>query len=88
MTKHFRQRSIDPGQQPSSKALTQITLGYANPCSFGSEPGRADAGIWTEFGPTRLSFLEYLLIGIGSSIFPRELLNREGHNRAIEITSL
>jgi hypothetical protein len=49
---------------------------------------RADVGIWTEFGPTRLSFLEYLLIGIASSIFPRELLNREGHNRAIEITSL
>jgi hypothetical protein len=42
---------------------------------------REDLGIWTEFGPTRLSFLEYLLIGIASSIFPRELLNREGHNR-------
>jgi hypothetical protein len=40
-----------------------------------------DVGIWTEFGPTRLSFLEYLLIGIASSIFPRELLNREGRNR-------
>jgi hypothetical protein len=24
---------------------------------------REDVGIWTEFGPTRLSFLEYLLIG-------------------------
>jgi hypothetical protein len=42
---------------------------------------REDLGIWTEFGPTRLSFLEYLLIGIASSIFPRELLNREGHSR-------
>jgi hypothetical protein len=40
-----------------------------------------DLGIWTEFGPTRFSFLEYLLIGIASSIFPRELLNREGHSR-------
>jgi hypothetical protein len=40
-----------------------------------------DVGIWTEFGPTRLSFLEYLLIGIASAIFPRELLNREGHSR-------
>jgi len=39
-----------------------------------------DVGIWTEFGPTRLSFLEYLLIGIASSIFP-QLLNREGHSR-------
>jgi hypothetical protein len=42
---------------------------------------REDVGVWTEFGPTRLSFLEYLLIGIASSIFPRELLNREGHSR-------
>ena len=40
-----------------------------------------DVGIWTEFGPTRLSFLEYLLIGIASSIFP-ELLNREGQSRS------
>ena len=40
MTQQFRQRSIDPGQQLSSKALTQITLGRANRCSFGSEPGK------------------------------------------------
>jgi hypothetical protein len=39
-----------------------------------------DIGIWIEFGPTRLTFLEYLLIGIASSIFPG-LLNREGHSR-------
>jgi hypothetical protein len=45
---------------------------------------REDVGIWTEFGPTRLSFLKYLLIGIASSIFPRELLNREGHSRDIK----
>ena len=44
---------------------------------------REDVGIWTEFGPTRLSFLEYLLIGIASSIFPGELLNREGHSRSL-----
>jgi hypothetical protein len=41
-----------------------------------------DIGVWQEFGPTRLSFLEYLLIGIASALFPREILNREGHNRA------
>jgi hypothetical protein len=40
-----------------------------------------DVGVWQEFGPTRLSFLEYLLIGLASALFPRELLNREGHNR-------
>ncbi|WP_368542316.1 hypothetical protein [Enterobacter soli] len=41
-----------------------------------------DAGIWPEFGATRLSFLEYLLIGVASSLFPDTLLNREGHNRS------
>ena len=39
-------------------------------------------GVWREFGPTRLSFLEYLLIGLASALFPGEILNREGHNRA------
>jgi len=40
-----------------------------------------DIGVWKEFGQTRLSFLEYLLIGLASSLFPGEILNREGHNR-------
>jgi hypothetical protein len=40
-----------------------------------------DVSIWRELSPTRLSFLEYLLIGIASSTFPGDLLNREGHNR-------
>jgi hypothetical protein len=40
-----------------------------------------DIGVWKEFGPTRLSFLEYLLIGLASALFPGEILNREGHNR-------
>ena len=39
---------------------------------------REDVGIWTEFGPTRLSFLEYLLIGIASSIFPSEAAPQTG----------
>lgn len=38
-------------------------------------------GPWQEFGATRLTFLEYLLIGLASSAFGNELLNREGHNR-------
>jgi hypothetical protein len=37
-------------------------------------------GPWQEFGPTPLSFLEYLLIGLASTLFP-ENLNQEGHNR-------
>ena len=41
----------------------------------------SDVGIWDEFGPTRLTFLEYLLIGVASSAFPTVLLNREGQNR-------
>jgi hypothetical protein len=40
-----------------------------------------DIGVWKEFGPIRLSFLEYLLIGLASALFPGEILNREGHNR-------
>jgi hypothetical protein len=38
-------------------------------------------GPWVEFGPTRLTFLEYLLIGLASSAFGDVLLNREGRNR-------
>lgn len=38
---------------------------------------RNDEGVWKELGPTRLTFLEYLLIGIGSMCFD-QLLNREG----------
>jgi len=42
---------------------------------------RYNVGIWEDFGPTRLTFLEYLLIGIASSAYPDSLLNREGQNR-------
>jgi hypothetical protein len=38
-------------------------------------------GIWQELGPTRLAFLEYILIGVASMISP-DLLNREGRQRA------
>jgi len=41
-----------------------------------------DVGIWKEFGPTKLTFLEYLLIGVTSSLFPNDLLNAEGVNRS------
>lgn len=40
----------------------------------------SDVGIWEEFGPTSLAFLEYLLIGVASGISP-DLLNREGRSR-------
>ena len=38
---------------------------------------KTNAGPWTEYGPTSLSFLEYQLIGVASKINP-ELLNSEG----------
>ncbi|GAA4717669.1 hypothetical protein [Brevibacillus fulvus] len=40
-----------------------------------------DVGVWKEFGATSLTFLEYLLIGLASDIFPDFLLNTEGVNR-------
>lgn len=40
-----------------------------------------DVGIWAEMSPTRLTFLEYLLIGVASSVFGSVLLNAEGRNR-------
>lgn len=39
------------------------------------------AGPWEDFGATSLTFLEYLLIGLTSDIFPEVLLNDEGVNR-------
>lgn len=41
---------------------------------------RTETGIWEEFGPTSLAFLEYLLIGVAGGISP-DLLNREGLSR-------
>jgi hypothetical protein len=40
-----------------------------------------DIGVWPQFGPTGLSFQEYLLIGLCSSLFGSRLLNCEGQNR-------
>ena len=38
-------------------------------------------GLWEDFGPTNLTFLEYQLIGVSTAIFPNEVLNKEGQNR-------
>lgn len=43
---------------------------------------KGETGIWPEFGPTSLTFLEYLLIGVASDLFPQRLLNDEGTNRS------
>ncbi|MFC2083999.1 hypothetical protein ACFLS9_02995 [Bacteroidota bacterium] len=42
---------------------------------------KENIGIWEDFGATQLTFLEYLLIGVASSAFPKILLNQEGINR-------
>jgi len=42
---------------------------------------KGEIGIWEDFGSTSLTFLEYLLIGIASDLFPEHLLNEEGVNR-------
>lgn len=42
---------------------------------------KSSVGIWESFGETRLTFLEYLMIGVASSAFSDVLLNREGQNR-------
>ena len=36
-------------------------------------------GIWEDFGPVGLKFLEYLLIGVAGALFPQHLLNTEGN---------
>ncbi len=41
----------------------------------------SDRGIWAEMHPMRLSFLEYLLIGVASTAFGDDFLNSEGRNR-------
>ena len=43
--------------------------------------GPASVGIWPEFGACPLAFIEYLLIGVASLLFPDDFLNEEGVNR-------
>ena len=49
--------------------------------------GPASPGIWNEFGPCPLAFIEYLLIGVASLLFPGDLLNEEGVNRQVAPTT-
>jgi hypothetical protein len=48
--------------------------------------GPNSRNIWPEFGACSLSFAEYLLIGVASLLFPADLLNDEGVNRAAAVT--
>lgn len=44
--------------------------------------GPTSRNIWAEFGACPLAFAEYLSIGVAGLLFPGELLNDEGVNRA------
>ncbi len=48
--------------------------------------GPGSRNIWAEFGSCPLAFAEYLLIGVAGLLFPGELLNDEGVNRAAAMT--
>lgn len=43
--------------------------------------GKDEINIWQEYGSAKVTFLEYLMIGIASELFPNDLLNIEGVNR-------
>jgi hypothetical protein len=62
--------------------LEQRSLKLRKPVYFWAKAWKpTDRGIWAEMSPTRLTFLEYLLIGVASAAFGTTLLNNEGHNR-------
>ena len=57
------------------------TLSLRRPVYFLAKAwDHGDTGIWEDLGPTRLAFLEYLLIGVAGLMSPH-LLNREGIGR-------
>ena len=62
--------------------LEQRSLKLRQPVYFWAKAWKpTDRGIWAEMKPTRLTFLEYMLIGVASAAFGTTLLNNEGHNR-------
>ncbi|MFM6422797.1 hypothetical protein [Planktothrix sp.] len=46
---------------------------------------KGNTGIFTEFGGTPLTALEYQLISVAANLFPEELLNQEGVNRGQKV---
>jgi hypothetical protein len=77
---------ISPKYEKWGRALfedvEQRSLKLRKPVYFWAKAWRPkDCGIWTEMNPTRLTFLEYLLIGVASAAFGTALLNNEGNNR-------
>jgi hypothetical protein len=77
---------ISPKYVKWGKALfeefEQRSLKLRQPVYFWAKAWKpTDLGIWADMSPTRLTFLEYLLIGVASAAFGTTLLNNEGHNR-------
>jgi hypothetical protein len=87
--------AVLPGHPPEKRNLKYEAWARAlfqNPCTevpqlkqpvffWGKAWQPTDASIWRDLSPTRLAFLEYLLIGVASMAFGRHLLNYEGRNR-------
>jgi hypothetical protein len=77
---------VSPKYMKWGKALfediEQQSVRLRRPVYFWAKAWRPnDRGVWPEMNPTRLTFLEYLLIGVASAAFGTTLLNAEGHNR-------
>lgn len=77
---------VNPKYLRWASALFDIVEGrdvrLRTPCYFWMKAWKpTDLGVWKEMVPMRLSFLEYLLIGVASSAFGTSVLNYEGRNR-------
>lgn len=69
----WAERIFQPGTWPSKNPV------LCQPLWFWMTAWPTNAvGIWKEYGVTRLTFQEYLLIGLASEVFPDSLLNIEG----------
>ena len=63
-------------------AITDDLISPKAPIKFWATLWGADSqSVWRDYGTTKLSFEEYLLIGVASDVFPNHLLNREGRTR-------
>jgi hypothetical protein len=61
--------------------FNETTATLRHPIHFWAMPwDSSEVGIWEDFGPTSLAFLENLLIGVAADISP-DLLNKQGLSR-------
>ena len=68
--------------QAWAECLFDVGAHLRHPVYFWAVPWKSDEiGVWDEYGPNSLAFLEYLLIGVAGGV-TNYLLNREGIARA------